>query len=310
MLMVSPLQGRNLRCGGALALPPGLRTNCDNLQPTGHLGGLNALLECGSMGPPLHGGKRVFRSHRARGYALPMSPRKTLLIVYHSMTDGTRQMADAARAGACSDKDGAVQGRLLHASQAGAADVLGADGFIFATPENLAAISGQLKDFFDRSYYAVLEHVNGRPYACLVCAGSDGHNAARQVAGIAAGWRMGETASLPSLGRSDGAGFGAGRFLGGPLRPETRWARLSAPPEPRHAPPSPAQAGVQYCRRPDHTRHRPTHRSAGSTRWSRAPRGPQGRVWSSTTDAWRHWPPCSHIAAPGLPRFSLRPAAN
>ena len=142
------------------------------------------------MGPPLHGGKRVFRSHRARGYALPMSPRKTLLIVYHSMTDGTRQMADAARAGACSDKDGAVQVRLLHAAQAGAADVLGADGFIFATPENLAAISGQLKDFFDRSYYAVLDHVNGRPYACLVCAGSDGHNAARQMERIATGWRL------------------------------------------------------------------------------------------------------------------------
>ena len=119
-----------------------------------------------------------------------MSPRKTLLIVYHSMTDGTRQMADAARAGACSDKDGAVQVRLLHASQAGAADVLGADGFIFATPENLAAISGQLKDFFDRSYYAVLDHVNGRPYACLVCAGSDGHNAARQMERIATGWRL------------------------------------------------------------------------------------------------------------------------
>ena len=91
-----------------------------------------------------------------------MSPRKTLLIVYHSMTDGTRQMADAARAGACSDKDGAVQVRLLHAAQAGAADVLGADGFIFATPENLAAISGQLKDFFDRSYYAVLDNARAR----------------------------------------------------------------------------------------------------------------------------------------------------
>lgn len=142
------------------------------------------------MGPPLHGSKRVFRGHRVWGYALPMSPRKTLLIVYHSMTDGTRQMADAARAGACADKDVAVQVRLLHAAQAGSADVLGADGFIFATPENLAAISGQLKDFFDRSYYAVLDHVNGRPYACLVCAGSDGHNAARQMERIATGWRL------------------------------------------------------------------------------------------------------------------------
>jgi hypothetical protein len=47
-----------------------------------------------------------------------------------------------------------------------------------------------LKDFFDRSYYAVLDRVNGRPYASLVCAGSDGHGAARQIERIATGWRL------------------------------------------------------------------------------------------------------------------------
>lgn len=119
---------------------------------------------------------------------LRMSPPKSILIVYHSMTGGTRQMADAARAGALTEPGIEVQ--LLHASQAGPEHVLAADGFIFATPENLAAMSGQLKDFFDRSYYGVLDHVNGRPYASLICAGSDGHNAARQIERIATGWRL------------------------------------------------------------------------------------------------------------------------
>lgn len=68
--------------------------------------------------------------------------------------------------------------------------MLAADGYLFATPENLAAMSGVVKDFFDRSYYAVLDRVNGRPYASLICAGSDGSNAARQVARIATGWRL------------------------------------------------------------------------------------------------------------------------
>ncbi len=117
-----------------------------------------------------------------------MSARKTLLIVYHSMTGGTRQMAEAARAGAAAETG--VEVRLLHATQAGPADVLAADGYLFATPENLAAISGQLKDFFDRCYYAALDQVNGRPYASLICAGSDGHNAARQIERIATGWRL------------------------------------------------------------------------------------------------------------------------
>lgn len=113
---------------------------------------------------------------------------KTLLIVYHSMTGGTLQMAQAARAGAATEA--AVEARLLHASEAGPGDLLAADGYIFATPENLAAISGLLKDFFDRSYYQVLEQINGRPYATMICAGSDGQNAARQIERIATGWRL------------------------------------------------------------------------------------------------------------------------
>lgn len=116
-----------------------------------------------------------------------MTP-KTLLIVYHSMTGGTRQMAEAAQAGAA--EEGGVAVRLLHATQAGPDDVLGADGYLFATPENLAAISGQLKDFFDRCYYPALDRINGRPYACLICAGSDGQNAVRQIERIATGWRL------------------------------------------------------------------------------------------------------------------------
>ena len=117
-----------------------------------------------------------------------MSAPKTLLVVYHSLTGGTRQMAEAACAGAAVE-DGVVV-RLLHAAQAGPAEVLAADGYVFATPENLAAMSGQLKDFFDRTYYAALDQLNGRPYVSLICAGSDGSNAARQVARIATGWRL------------------------------------------------------------------------------------------------------------------------
>jgi len=113
---------------------------------------------------------------------------KTLLIVFHSVTGGTRQMAEAAALGAQSVVGLSV--RLLPAFEATPADVLSADGYIFAAPENLGAIAGIMKDFFDRTYYAALDSVNGRPYATLICAGSDGHNAARQIARIATGWRL------------------------------------------------------------------------------------------------------------------------
>lgn len=113
---------------------------------------------------------------------------KTLLIVYHSLTGGTAQMVQAAAAGAASET--ALRVTVLRAPDAGAGDLLAADGYIFATPENLAAISGLMKDFFDRSYYPVLEQINGKPYAAMICAGSDGHNAARQIERIATGWRL------------------------------------------------------------------------------------------------------------------------
>jgi multimeric flavodoxin WrbA len=113
---------------------------------------------------------------------------KTLLIVFHSRTGGTRQMAEAAGRGAGLEPDAQV--RLLTAPDAQGSDVLAADGYIFAAPENLAALAGEMKAFFDRTYYEVLERINGRPYAMFVCAGSDGENAARQIARIATGWRL------------------------------------------------------------------------------------------------------------------------
>lgn len=113
---------------------------------------------------------------------------KELLIVFHSMTGGARQMAHAAAHGAANEPE--VRTRLLGAGEAGADDVLRADGYVFSTPENLAAMSGAMKDFFDRTYYAALDRIAGRPYAALICAGSDGQNAARQIARIALGWRL------------------------------------------------------------------------------------------------------------------------
>jgi len=113
---------------------------------------------------------------------------KTLLIVYHTMTGGAHQMAHAAARGAATI--GEVRVELRRAQGTAGQDIIAADGYVFATPENLAAVSGMMKDFFDRTYYAALDRIGGRPYAMLVCAGSDGSNAVRQIERIAAGWRL------------------------------------------------------------------------------------------------------------------------
>lgn len=112
----------------------------------------------------------------------------TLAIIWHSMTGGSEALARAATDGAATENG--VDVRLLHADEAQPADLLAANGYIFAFPENLAAISGVMKAFFDRCYYPCLGKIEGRPYALCVCAGSDGSNAVRQAERIATGWRL------------------------------------------------------------------------------------------------------------------------
>ncbi len=95
-------------------------------------------------------------------------------------------MAEAAAEAA----RGEIETVLIRADAAEPEDLLAADGYIFAAPENLATLSGLMKEFFDRTYYPVLGRIEGRPYAQMICAGSDGEGAARQLARIAKGWRL------------------------------------------------------------------------------------------------------------------------
>lgn len=113
---------------------------------------------------------------------------KRLLIIWHSRTGAAKAMAEAAALGARTEPAAYV--RLIPADEAHADDLMAADGYLFVGPENLAALSGEMKAFFDRTYYAALEQLNGRPYAHLIAAGSDGTGAARQLARIALGWRL------------------------------------------------------------------------------------------------------------------------
>ena len=113
---------------------------------------------------------------------------KSLLIVYYSYTGGTEQMAKAAAEAAGSEN--ALEAKLLRAEDCQPEDMLAADGYLFATPENLAAIAGVMKAFFDRCYYPLLGKIEGRSYAAMICAGSDGENARQQLERIATGWRL------------------------------------------------------------------------------------------------------------------------
>lgn len=107
-----------------------------------------------------------------------------LLIIWHSRTGASEAMARAACAGA------GARARLLRADAAGAGDVLAASACLFVCPENLGTMSGLMKEFFDRTYYDLLGRIEGRAYASIVAAGSDGTGAQAQLDRIVTGWRL------------------------------------------------------------------------------------------------------------------------
>lgn len=110
--------------------------------------------------------------------------KKTLLIAWHSRTGASQAMAQAAA-------DGAGQAALvLYAEDVTPERILGSDAYLFVCPENLASMSGLMKEMFDRCYYPVLGKVEGRAYATAIAAGSDGEGAQRQIDRIAKGWRL------------------------------------------------------------------------------------------------------------------------
>ncbi|WP_147158208.1 flavodoxin family protein [Novosphingobium sediminis] len=109
-----------------------------------------------------------------------------LLIIWHSRTGAARAMAEAAHEGAA--EEGEV--RLLGAGEATPELLLAAGGYLFVCPENLATMSGAMKEFFDRCYYPLLGEIEGRPFATAIAAGSDGSGAERQIERIVTGWRL------------------------------------------------------------------------------------------------------------------------
>jgi multimeric flavodoxin WrbA len=117
----------------------------------------------------------------------PLSAKPRLLLIWHSRTGSVAQ-AVAEMCAACADIE--VELICKPAQESHAEDLLHADAVIFACPENLASMSGAMKEFFDRSYYALLDRVAAKPYACVIAAGSDGAGAQRQIERIATGLRL------------------------------------------------------------------------------------------------------------------------
>ena len=114
-----------------------------------------------------------------------------LLIVSNTPSPNTRALTEAVVAGARNEAVEKVEVRVREPLDAEPDDVLWADAVILGSTENFGYMSGAMKDFFERIYYACLEKTQGLPYALFIRAGNDGLGAKTSMERIIQGmkWR-------------------------------------------------------------------------------------------------------------------------
>lgn len=114
---------------------------------------------------------------------------KRLLIVAHAPSPNTVAMRDAVLQGARHPDITGITTDVRSPFDTGPDHVMAADGIILLTTENLGYMSGAMKDFFDRTYYPVLEEKQGLPCALIIRAGNDGTGTRRGLDTILTGLR-------------------------------------------------------------------------------------------------------------------------
>jgi len=152
-----------------------------------------------------------------------------LLIVHHSPTPTVRALAEAVVAGSADDAVSDVEVVVRAALEAGADDVLAADGYLLGTTANFGYMSGALKHFFDTVFLqaggALAEDGSAagaggarKPYGLWVHGRYDTTGAVRSVQAIvqALGWRQAAEV-LSVVGDVDEEARAAAYELGGTL---------------------------------------------------------------------------------------------
>jgi len=156
---------------------------------------------------------------------------RRLLLVHHSPTPTMAALVEAMTAGTTEPEITGVDVVVRPALETSADDVLGADGYLLATPANFGYMSGALKHFFDSTFLQVGGALDssgaadpgsgktaGRPFGLLVHGRYDTVGAVRAVLSIVAAlqWRQ-AAATVELLGDVDSAASTAAHELGATL---------------------------------------------------------------------------------------------
>ncbi len=113
-----------------------------------------------------------------------------ILIIYHSQSGNTKKMAQAVAKGVDTIEN--VRSVLKKASDADLEDLLSCNGLVVGSPEYFGYMAGQVKDFFDRTFYPAQgkAKIFKKPYAVFISAGNDGTGAMTAIERIVLGYPL------------------------------------------------------------------------------------------------------------------------
>jgi len=115
-----------------------------------------------------------------------------VLVIYHSQTGNTEEMAKAVSEGVSSIAG--AEAVLKKAMDANVQDLFDCDAFAFGTPTYGGYMAGMVKDFFDRIAFGWVGQGQPKPFACFGSAGGDTHEGIASIEALATAMQLQKTA--------------------------------------------------------------------------------------------------------------------
>lgn len=123
----------------------------------------------------------------------------TVLVVYHSQSGNTEEMAKAVARGAK-----AVVGTevvLKKAKDAFLEDLVSCEGIAIGSPDYFSYMTGAVKDFFDRTFYPSQGKVTGKPCVLFVTGGGGGGPALESLERICRSFKFKKVGKVTTAGK-------------------------------------------------------------------------------------------------------------
>jgi len=111
-----------------------------------------------------------------------MSSRQKILVLYDSFTGNVKEMAEEIKRGVEGVKD--VEVILKKANKADVEDLKEYAGFAFGSPEHFKYMSGELKAFFDRTFFPskkITNSIKGKPFFVFTSTAHSGKFALQSI---------------------------------------------------------------------------------------------------------------------------------